>query len=130
MINEFDAKTPPSRMDFSFSPMWVQIHDMLLGCMSRGIGAKIGSILGNVEDVAVPADDVGWGCSLRVRVSLNLYQPLDWGRELLLSSSSCWVSFRYEKLPCFCYQCGCILHKSHKTTGCSTKATTKSNHNE
>jgi hypothetical protein len=72
VINQFDAKTPPSRMDFSFSLMWVQIHDMPLGCMFRGIGNKIGSTLGNVEDVAVPTDDVGWGHCLRVRVSLNL----------------------------------------------------------
>lgn len=76
---EFDAKTPLSQMDFSSSPIWLQIHDMPLGCMSRGVGFKIGSSLGKVEDVAIAADDVGWGKYLHVRVIINLYQPLDRG---------------------------------------------------
>jgi hypothetical protein len=53
--------------------IWVQIHDMPLGCMNGGIGHKIGSSLGRVEDVAVAEDDVGWGRCLRVRVAINLY---------------------------------------------------------
>lgn len=110
ILNEFDATTPPSQMDFSFSPIWLQIHDMPLGCMSKGVGFKIGGYLGKVEDVAISADDVGWGKFLRVRVAINLYQPRERGRMLRLSKKSCWVPFRYEKLPVFCYRCGRIIH--------------------
>lgn len=61
ILNEFDGRISPSQLDFSFSPIWVQIHDMLLGCMNRAVGSQIGSSLGKVEDVAVIEDDAGWG---------------------------------------------------------------------
>jgi hypothetical protein len=62
-------------MDFSFSSIWIQIHDMSLGCMSWAMGNQIGSSLGKVEDVVVADDDVGWGRYLQVRVAINLYLP-------------------------------------------------------
>jgi hypothetical protein len=74
--------------------------------MNRAVGRKIGEPLGSVEEVAVADDDVGWGKSLRIQVAIDLYQPLERGRALLLTGKSCWVSFRYEKLPTFCYKCG------------------------
>jgi hypothetical protein len=83
---------------------------MPLGCMNKGVGLKIGSTLGKVDEVAVADDDVGWGWFLRVRVNIELYQPLERGRALLLTGNSCWVSFKYEKLMEFCYRCGKILH--------------------
>jgi hypothetical protein len=122
ILNEFDAKTPPSQMDFSFSPIWIQIHDMPLGCMSKGVGFKIGESMGKVEEVAIAADDVGWGKYLRVRVAINLYKPLERGRRLKLAGTECWVPFRYEKLPVFCYRCGRIIHTK---TGCSVLVSKK-----
>ncbi|KAK4389620.1 hypothetical protein Sango_2299000 [Sesamum angolense] len=59
------------------------------------------------------ADDSGcsWGASLRMRVGLNVNQPLKqdlkiWstsGEELL-------VHFTYKCLPNFCFLCGCLGH--------------------
>jgi hypothetical protein len=46
-------------MDFLLSPIWVQIHDMPLGCMNRSVGTQIGSSMGKVEDVVEAEDDVG-----------------------------------------------------------------------
>jgi hypothetical protein len=59
VLKDFVGKTPPSQMDFSSSPFWIQIHDMPLGCMNRRIGEKIGESLGSVEEIAVAANDVG-----------------------------------------------------------------------
>jgi hypothetical protein len=64
--------------------------------------------MGPVEDVAVADDNVGWGKSIRIRVAIDLYQPLDRGRALILSGKSSWVSFKYEKLLTFCYKCGTV----------------------
>lgn len=113
--------------DFSLSPMWVQIHNMLIGCMNRAVGIQIGSLLGKVEDVAVAEDDVGWGHYLRVRVAINLFLPLERGRKLFIAGNSCWVSFKYEKLPVFCFKCGCIIHGPK---GCCEINTRKLNHGE
>jgi hypothetical protein len=42
VLNEFDDKTPPTQMAFKQSPFWVQVHDMPLLCMTKGIAVKIG----------------------------------------------------------------------------------------
>jgi hypothetical protein len=95
---------------------------MLLGCMTRGMSYKIGGSLGLVEDVAVAEDDVGWGRCLRVRVEIDLFQPLDRGQALLLTGASCWVTFKYEKLLAFYYRCRQILHGAK---GCSAKTSNR-----
>jgi hypothetical protein len=78
------------------------------------IGYKIGS-LGEVEDVDVVDDGVGWEEFLRVRIVVDLNKPLSKGRMLKLLNTSVWVAFQYEKLPQFCFRCGVIRHN---VTGC------------
>lgn len=56
------------------------------------------------------SEEVGWGKSLRVKVVINLLKPLARGRMLNLQSKKVWISFQYERLPRFCFQCGVIKH--------------------
>jgi hypothetical protein len=100
---------------------------MPLGCMSWAVGLKIGSSMSHVKDMDVAEDDVEWGRYLRLRVDINLYQPLDRGRVLLLTRKSCRVSFKYEKLPMLYFKCGRILHEQ---TGCPVKESKKQSHME
>jgi hypothetical protein len=44
ILNEFNGKTPPSQMEFTHTPIWVQVHDMSLGCMNHGMGLKISEL--------------------------------------------------------------------------------------
>ena len=50
----------------------------------------------------------------RVRVSLDLVQPLQRGQmvslEEVADGEPLWVAFQYERLPTFIYCCGCIGH--------------------
>jgi hypothetical protein len=110
VLNDFDGRTPPSQLDFSHSPVWVQVHDLPLLCMNKAVGTKIGASLGQLMDVDVAGDGAGWGRCLRIRVTLDLTKPLDRGRALNLGGKTSWVEFRYEKLPLFCFRCGCIVH--------------------
>jgi hypothetical protein len=61
VLNDFNGRTPPSQLDFTLSPIWVQVHDLPLLCMNRSVGSKIGASLGKLEDVDVAGDGVGWG---------------------------------------------------------------------
>jgi hypothetical protein len=110
VLNDFDGKVPPSQMDFSHSPFWIQAHDMPLLCMTKGVGTKIGSSMGALHEVDVAGDGVGWGRCLRMRVTMDLTKPLDRGRALNFAGKSHWITFRYEKLPTFCYHCGRLVH--------------------
>jgi hypothetical protein len=123
VLNEFDGQCPPSQMAFMHSPVWIQVHDMPLLCMTKSIGAKIGASLGVLEDVDVAGDGVGWGRCLRLRVTIDLSKPLERGRALVVGGKTEWVSFQYEKLPLFCFSCGRVVHQkqgcpeSHAFTG-------------
>jgi hypothetical protein len=90
-------------MNFTYSLLWVQVHNMPIICMNHEVGHRIGAILGMVEEVDVTGDGVGWERSLRLRVNIDLTKPLDRGRALHLNEKTIWVTFKYEKLPQFCY---------------------------
>jgi hypothetical protein len=122
VLNEFDGQCPPSQMAFLHSPMWIQVHDMPLLCMTKSIGAKIGASLGVLEDVDVAGDGVGWGRCLRLRVSIDLSKPLERGRALVFGGKTEWVSFQYEKLPLLCFSCGRVVHQNQ---GCPEAMSTR-----
>ena len=88
VLNEFDGQCPPLQMAFMNSPIWIQVHDMPLLCMTKGIGAKIGASLGVLEVVDVAGDGVGWGRCLRIRISIDLSKPLERGRALMVGGKT------------------------------------------
>lgn len=47
---------------------------------------------------------------MRVRVQIDLTKPLERGRALHVEGQSLWVYFKYEKLPTFCFDSGCIVY--------------------
>jgi hypothetical protein len=109
-LKEFDGFTPPTKMCFDQASFWVRMYNLPLACMGKSSGNKIGSSVGDVEEVDVLDEDAGWGEYLRVKISLDLTKPLVRGRMLHLEGRSSWVAFKYEKLPKFCYTCGIIKH--------------------
>jgi hypothetical protein len=110
VLNEFDGSTPPSQLEFNHSPFWVQVHNMPLLCMNKNVGTKIGNSLGDLADVDVAGNGLGWGSYLRLRVSLDITKPLDRGRALNFAGKTSWIEFKYEKLPLLCFRCGRIVH--------------------
>jgi hypothetical protein len=118
VLYDFDGSIPPAQMHFTYSPLWIQVHDMPLICMNKAVGTKIGESMGALEDVDVAGDGSGWGRCLRLRVTLDLFNPLERGRALSLGGKNYWVTFKYERLPSFCFNCGRILHG---VKGCPVK---------
>lgn len=109
-IEDFDGTTIPTQMSFNQAAFWIQVHDMPLVCMSKEVGHNTGASLGPVEVVEANGAGLGWRKYLRIRVNLDLSKPLERGRVLKFRGKTCWVSFRYEKLPRFCFSCGRIKH--------------------
>ncbi|OMO64558.1 hypothetical protein CCACVL1_21676 [Corchorus capsularis] len=69
----------------------------------------IGTSMGVVEEVDTCGEKVAWGPFLRIRVQLKVHKPLRRGMVLTVPDvGKLLISFRYERLPDFCYVCGCL----------------------
>jgi hypothetical protein len=92
-------------MQFSRTPFWIQVLHFPLVCMTL-VGTKIEESMGELEDVDVVSDGIRWGWCLRIRVVIDTKKPLEHGRALHVQDKSFWITFKYEKLPMFCFNCG------------------------
>ena len=78
---------------------------------TKEVGTSIRETLGVVEKV--DADDKGFsiGGFLRVRVSVNITEPLCRGQKIRSRRENLlWINFKYERLPIFCYWCELLDH--------------------
>lgn len=89
------------------------------GCMAREISEMIGASLGVVEAIDTDGEGLGWGGYLRAKILLDLSKPLPKGRKIKLQGSTRWITFKYEHLPKFCFNCGVIVHGK---TGCTRQS--------
>jgi hypothetical protein len=122
LVTPLEGDVQPSKLEMNLVPFWVQIHDLPLLYMNREVGECVGGILGSVLLVDTDENGVGWGKSLRVRVQLDVSQPLLRGKKIRLGGQSLWIYFKYERLPMFCYGCGRLWHGGG---GCPVAASSK-----
>lgn len=70
---------------------------MLVDCWKTGV----------VQEIDMGNKHVAWGRWLRVQVS----SPMKQGCWLALpGGKKIWFDFRFDKMPNFCYICGCLDH--------------------
>lgn len=110
MIKSFDRFTQPQHLKFDMASFWIQLHQLSFAGMKKKCRELIGNTIGMVEEVDVNEDDIGWGQGLRVKVNLDLKKPVARGRTVTIKGSKYWIPFKYDKLPRFCFKCGCITH--------------------
>lgn len=101
----------PEKMKFETATFWIQFHNVPIGYRTEQTARILGSRVGKVLHVGTNDADECWGRFLRVRVQVNILEPLC--RCLSITgegSEQVWISIRYERLPDFCYNCGLIGH--------------------
>ncbi|KAI9123925.1 hypothetical protein K1719_005225 [Acacia pycnantha] len=101
-----------AEFDFSRCPVWIQMHNVPLEAMCSMNAIRIGGHVGEVLLVEDPIQNGRYLRSfLRARILLDLRKPLANGFWLPKPDGGrIWISVRYEKLQCFCYNCGKIGH--------------------
>ena len=109
-VEDFDERSSPSQLSFTKASFWVRMFDLPLVCMGREVGKKLGASVGMVEEVDTDLDGVGWGQLLRVKIQIDITKPFPQERKIKLEGKLIWVTFQYERLPKFCFQCGLICH--------------------
>ena len=86
------------------------MHNIPIGYRNKSVAEDICEAIGQVDRSTSISASEG-GSYVRVRVTLDIYQPLCQGRVVTFEEGGkTWVSFRYERLPNFCYWCGCFDH--------------------
>ena len=96
---------------FSSVPIWVQMHGLPIRRLSREVAMDMGSLIGQVIPYTSEEEERSGENKPRIKVRLDITQPLCRGRRVKMGKDrSGWVSFKYERLPNFCYQCGLLTH--------------------
>ncbi|WCJ27078.1 hypothetical protein M5689_008853 [Euphorbia peplus] len=110
LMYEIQGFEQPSEIEINHCWFWVRIYDLPLDrrdeCSIYKVAKKIGRVC------AIQEEDIGTlGSSVRVRVEVDINKQLVRGTYIRNSAKkACWVYFRCEKLPNFCYLCGFIGH--------------------
>ena len=91
--------------------------------MSEEVGRDLGNRLGKY----IETDKRSWLSEqakfMRVQVDLPITRPLQRGGNIVNpDGEKFWVSFKYERLPTFCFRCGILGHDERQCPGNSNEA--------
>ena len=124
-----------TKQSFSHASFWVQIHNVPIMCMNEKTIREFGKEIGKVEEVGTNAEGECIGKYARLRVSVDVTKPLvkilslepEEDERVVeigdMEKESCeaeqgdgkkkeiFMPVLYEKLPDFCYVCGCVGHQ-------------------
>uniref|UniRef100_A0A803QHC1 Zinc knuckle CX2CX4HX4C domain-containing protein n=1 Tax=Cannabis sativa TaxID=3483 RepID=A0A803QHC1_CANSA len=92
------------------TPFWIQVSEFLK--RSRALAQRLGEILGRFIEVDTASLKETWVPYLRVRIEMDVTQPLPRGTGFHFHGMAApvWLEFRFENLPDFCHYCGRLSH--------------------
>ena len=110
VLERYERQNPLDDLKFDKVTFWVQVHNIPIGYRSKSVAEDICEAIGRV-DRSIRVSDSEGGNYVRVRVTMDVYQPLCRGKVVTFKEGGkTWVSFRYERLPNICYWYGCFDH--------------------
>jgi hypothetical protein len=113
LLKKFDGSVRPSEMIFDSMDIWVRVLDLPMDMMNQAYGMQIGGWIGKYITADVDEDGMAWGEELRIRVEVKVDQPLLRGvslKDSVNDTEGRWFDLKYEKVPHFCFECGCLVH--------------------
>lgn len=91
--------------------IWVQLHEMNPGFMDQRVVTDNGSYIGSFVESDQNSFIRVWRDYICVRVTITIDKPLKRRMKFKKSETNwCWVNFKYEDVPTFCFICGLIGH--------------------
>ncbi|XP_057779491.1 uncharacterized protein At4g02000-like [Salvia miltiorrhiza] len=101
----------PLTVPLDILPFWVQIHDLLAGFLTEGVGKLLGNFIGTFMEYDSTNSSGVWRQYMRVRVGIRVTDPLKRFKKLKQKDGSTFtVNFKYERLNVFCFLCGRLGH--------------------
>lgn len=115
VLKAWEVDTTLQELTFTSTPLWLQIHGLPLGHMTKSAALEYGALAGRV--LAVDFDDSKkvWGLAfLRVLIQADLSHPVFPGFFLQRSNKSeLWIQFKCERISAWCTPCGRLNHTIH-----------------
>ena len=112
-----------NNISFSHFPFWIQVWGLPFKSMSEEVGRDLGNKLGKY----IKSDKQPWLSEkakfMRIRVDLPINKPLRRGGNIFNSDrGKYWVTFKYERLPSFCFHCGILGHDEKRCSRYSSNS--------
>ncbi|XP_010680870.1 uncharacterized protein LOC104895922 [Beta vulgaris subsp. vulgaris] len=109
VLNDISGDEHPAQVLLSYSPFWVRILNLPFNCRGEADVHAIASALGVVMEIE--SDELGMDKFCRVRIMLDIKKPLRRFQKIRAKNNKViTVEFKYERLPFFCFLCGCMGH--------------------
>ena len=103
-LKRVGSHTKVKSLVFDRACFWLQVHNLPLGNLKMRVAKEIVSVVGEVVQSVENSDEYEGSNFVRVRVSIDITKPLSRRRKIRKSNGEeSWVSFKYERLPNFCY---------------------------
>ncbi|PNY00123.1 hypothetical protein L195_g023399 [Trifolium pratense] len=113
IVKPWDRETDPETLDFDHVPVWIQLWGLPPHCKTKAMGHHLGSLMGEVEASEIyeyPRKQI----IIKIKVAINVHKPILSGIHVgNLTDGTCWIDYRYEKLPQICFKCGLIGHEAN-----------------
>jgi len=112
VMTDYDPNKTVEELEFFSIPIWVRVLKLPFGMMKKATGEVIGKEIGVLLEVEADDDSLAVGRFLRIKIRLDIRQPLMRGVTVFAGENKkpLWCPLEYEFLPDFCYICGIIGH--------------------
>ena len=115
LLKQFKGDLSLGNVSFQYSPFWIWVFNIPIKSMNSFVGTRIANEIGVSILVDASKSGLAWGPFLRIWVDIDITKPLMRGKIIQIEGAEkCWVFFKYERLPTFCYRCGILGHQDRE----------------
>ncbi|XP_027071977.1 uncharacterized protein LOC113774233 [Coffea eugenioides] len=114
VLSSWEVGIEESTEAFKFAPLWVQVWNLPIHWISKEVERKMGMVFKEVKEVLISHSGGKKGKHIKLLVKADMTQPLLRGTTVKMNGVLKWVSFRYKRVPEFCYKCRIIGHSEKK----------------
>lgn len=111
MVRRLEKGEQLSQVKMDELYIWMQVYDLPVGFNSEIVLKSIGNYAGKFIMFDPKNFQSIWKPFLRIKVAINVNKPLKSQMRVKKSGGEwSWITFKYERLPTFCFYCGIIGH--------------------
>lgn len=111
VMNKIPPGEEPLNVSLWFLEMWIQIHDLPKGFMSKVVGKQLGDSFGEFVQYDAKNNSSIWMEYMRLKIRVDVRKPLKRRKKVKRKDGKEFVvTCKYERLGDFCFICGLVSH--------------------